>query len=94
MSCDAPPALLRLPADSAALEAAADPAALLGKCPCVPWDFLGLKMSVTISPKMIRRRRKIHFRRPVFFWYLRKGAAARTTVAGCERKSKVSLCRN
>lgn len=32
---------------------------------------LGLKMRTMISPKMIRRRRNMHFLRPVFFWYLR-----------------------
>ena len=83
---DAPSPLMRLPAaiDSAALEGATDvPASLLGRCTCLPWDLLGLKMSVTISPKMIRSRRKMHFRRPVFFWYLRKAAVeARTTDAG------------
>jgi hypothetical protein len=32
----------------------------------------GLNMSTTMSPKMMSSRRKMHFRRPVFFWYLRR----------------------
>ena len=31
----------------------------------------GLKMRTTMRPKMIKSRRKMHWRRPVFFWYLR-----------------------
>jgi hypothetical protein len=30
----------------------------------------GLKMRTTTSPKMRSKRRKMHFRLPVFFWYL------------------------
>jgi len=30
----------------------------------------GLKMRTTTSPKMMSKRRKMHFRLPVFFWYL------------------------
>lgn len=30
----------------------------------------GLKMRTTTSPKMRSKRRKIHFRLPVFVWYL------------------------
>ena len=30
----------------------------------------GLKMRTTIRPKMISNSKKIHFRLPVFFWYL------------------------
>ena len=34
------------------------------------WCRRGLRMSTTISPKMMSRSRKMHCRRPVFFWYL------------------------
>jgi len=30
----------------------------------------GLKMRTSTSPKMRSKRRKMHFRLPVFFWYL------------------------
>ena len=30
----------------------------------------GLNMRTRMRPKMISRRRNMHFRRPVFFWYL------------------------
>lgn len=33
----------------------------------------GLKMRTTTSPKMRSKRRKMHFRLPVFFWYLSEG---------------------
>lgn len=31
---------------------------------------LGLKISTMMSPKIIKSSRKMHFRLPVFFWYL------------------------
>lgn len=38
---------------------------------CGEWCRLGLKISTRMSPKMIRRRRNMYFRLPVFFWYLK-----------------------
>lgn len=34
------------------------------------WCRFGLKMSTRIKPTMMSTKRKMHFRRPVFFWYL------------------------
>jgi len=36
-----------------------------------------LNTNTKINPKMMSNRRKIHFRRPVFFWYLQKQKAER-----------------
>jgi hypothetical protein len=37
----------------------------------------GLKMRTTTSPNMMSKRRKMHFRLPVFFWYLSSNGTKR-----------------